>query len=98
MHGISKAHIFIVNSLNYFLYNHALENEPFISNNADAPISSGRTPSVEFDHSKTLFDAWSSLSMPAREEDLVGKWYSVIFKNDKGKDLYVGKVVRRFLH
>ena len=49
---------------------------------------------------RVIKTCWS-LNPPALEEDLVGKWYAVIFK-DVGKKrsvkyLYIGKLIRRFL-
>ena len=41
---------------------------------------------------------WESLSPPNKEEDLIGKWYGVIYESKRSSMLFVGKILRRFLH
>ena len=44
-----------------------------------------------------LRTTWKSCSVPVKEEDLVGKWYGVGWKDHKLSRLYIAKVVRRML-
>ena len=45
-----------------------------------------------------LKKTWESLSPPNKEEDLEGKWYGVIYESKRRSMLFVGKILRRFLH
>ena len=47
---------------------------------------------------RMLKKTWESLSPPNKEEDLVGKWYGVIYESKRCSMLFVGKILRRFLH
>ena len=44
-----------------------------------------------------LRNVWSSLSPPLSEEAIIGKWYTVIYQSKRGCNLFIGKVLRRFL-
>ena len=45
-----------------------------------------------------LLRVWTDLSPPVEEDDILQKWYGVIYTNYKGRDyLYVAKAIRRFL-
>ena len=44
-----------------------------------------------------LIDIWRSVSPPVTEEDVVNKWYGVIYTEKKRSYIYVGKVLKRFL-
>eukprot|EP00111_Clytia_hemisphaerica_P021323 TCONS_00062774-protein len=45
----------------------------------------------------TLSRVWLSFSWPVKEDEIVGKWFAVIFNGKKNKTLYIAKVKRRFL-
>ena len=47
---------------------------------------------------RELQAVWKQLSPPAKEEDIIGKWYAVIYKSRRVPMLYIGKVKARFLH
>ena len=44
-----------------------------------------------------LLTAWKSINPPVKEDDIVGKWYGVIYETKRSSRLFVAKVVRRFL-
>ena len=41
--------------------------------------------------------AWTSLAPPVQEQAIVGKWYAVIYQSKRNSNLFIGKVLRRFL-
>ena len=47
---------------------------------------------------KKLQTVWKQLSPPTKEDQIVGKWYAVIYQNRKSPMLYIVKAVRRCLH
>ena len=52
---------------------------------------------VEEDEEEVLLALWKSLSPPVPEEEVVQKWYAVIFSDKKKSYLYIGKALNRFL-
>ena len=40
---------------------------------------------------------WKSLSPPVAEDDIIGKWYAVLWADKRSCNVYVGKVLCRFL-
>ena len=42
-------------------------------------------------------EAWKSLSPPVPEDDIIGKWYAVLWADKRSCQLYIAKVLRRFL-
>ena len=62
-----------------------------IDEDADAEHDEGFGPTEK------LQETWKSLSPPNKEEDLIGKWYGVIFETKRSSMLFIGKIVRRFL-
>ena len=44
-----------------------------------------------------LLSVWDSLSSPVSEENLIGKWYTIIFDGEKIPHLLTAKFDRRFL-
>ena len=45
----------------------------------------------------TLNKVWSSISWPVEENEILGKWFAVIYNGKRTKTLYIAKVNRRFL-
>ena len=41
--------------------------------------------------------AWEFLSLPTKEDDLIGKWFAVCYKGKRSEALYISKVLARFL-
>ena len=44
-----------------------------------------------------LKETWKSLSPPVAEDDIIGKWYAVLWADKRLCNVYVGKVLHRFL-
>lgn len=44
-----------------------------------------------------LEETWKTFSPPVTEDMIQGKWYGVIFSNKRSSQLFIGKVLRRFL-
>ena len=44
-----------------------------------------------------LKKVWGSLDSSTLEEEILGKWYTVVFAGKKSMSLYVAKILRRFL-
>ena len=40
---------------------------------------------------------WETLSPPMPEEDVLRKWYTVIYAAKRARHIYVGKILKRFL-
>ena len=52
----------------------------------------------EFNQAKKAVQrAWISLSLPNKEDDLLGKWYGLIYASKKQNMFFIGKVLSRFL-
>ena len=49
------------------------------------------------DSIKLLRSTWASVGVEHKEEDLIGKWYGVIYRSKKKLILYVAKIKNRFL-
>ena len=61
-------------------------------------ISESEDTDSEVDDSiKLLTSTWASVGVEHKEEDLIGKWYEVIYYNKKKLILYVAKIKNRFL-
>ena len=44
-----------------------------------------------------LYRVWKSITPPANEESIMGKWYALIYQSKQKKILFIGKLLRRFL-
>ena len=44
-----------------------------------------------------LKSTWASVGLDHKEEDLIGKWYGVVYRGKKKVTLYIAKVLNRFL-
>ena len=44
-----------------------------------------------------LKKTWEYLSLPNKECDLVGKWFAIIYDNGRRNQLFIAKVIKRFL-
>ena len=40
---------------------------------------------------------WKTLNPPVKEDQILGKWYAIIYSSKRSSMLFVGKVLRRFL-
>ena len=40
---------------------------------------------------------WRFINPPAKEKDLIGKWFAFIYTSKKVQHVYIGKVMMRFL-
>ena len=40
---------------------------------------------------------WETLSPPVPEEDVLGKWYTIIYATKQATHLYLGKILKHFL-
>lgn len=45
----------------------------------------------------TLNRVWSSINWPVEEDEIVGRWFAVIYNGKRTKTLYIAKANRRFL-
>ena len=46
---------------------------------------------------KILKSTWASVSLDHKEEDLIGKWYGVVYRGKRKVTLYIAKILNRFL-
>ena len=46
---------------------------------------------------RQLKSAWKRMAPPVTEKPILGKWYAVIYESKKTKNLFIGKVLCRFL-
>ena len=44
-----------------------------------------------------LLSLWKWLSPPTEEEEIVGKWFALVYESKKKSYVYVGKALKRFL-
>ena len=58
---------------------------------------SGTDEEEEVDQAEKLRAVWKSLSPPTKEEQVTGSWYAFIYHGKKGRMLYIGQVLKRFL-
>ena len=49
------------------------------------------------DHIKVLIATWKSLSPPVAKESVLGKWYAVVYSTKRTGQLFVSKIIKRFL-
>ena len=68
-----------------------------LSDNACVSASESDTDNEVDDSIKMLRSTWASVGVDHKEEDLIGKWYGVIYRCKKKMILYVAKLKNRFL-
>ena len=49
------------------------------------------------DHIRVLIASWKSLSPPVAKESVLGKWYAVVYSTKGTGQLFVSKIMKRFL-
>ena len=49
------------------------------------------------DHIRVLIATWKSLNPPVAKESVLGKWYAVVYSMKGTGQLFVSKIMKRFL-
>lgn len=57
----------------------------------------GGKPAIEADTISQLKSCWQSLDPPVPENEVIGRWYALVYGRKGQESVFVGKVIRRFL-
>jgi len=63
----------------------------------DSESDSDSKTSLTVIPTEILKSTWETLSPPITEESILGKWYAVIYSTKKTDQLFIGKIMKRFL-